>query len=62
MFERFHAFFQKLTVDNPKKGFAPYDPRITVAALCMQVMEAPGVAVVAEGLVRIGIAFGEQIG
>jgi uncharacterized tellurite resistance protein B-like protein len=42
MFERFQAFFQKLTADNPKKGFAPDDPRITVAALCMQVMEADG--------------------
>lgn len=42
MFERFQAFFQKLTADNQKKGFAPDDPRITVAALCMQVMEADG--------------------
>ncbi len=42
MFERFQAFFQNLTADNPKKGFAPDDPRIAVAALCMQVMEADG--------------------
>jgi uncharacterized tellurite resistance protein B-like protein len=41
MFERFQAFFQNLTADS-KSGFAPNDPRITVAALCMQVMEADG--------------------
>ncbi|MGO8019903.1 TerB family tellurite resistance protein, partial [Rhizobium leguminosarum] len=39
---RFQAFFQKLTADNPKKVFSPDDPRITVSALCMQVMEADG--------------------
>ena len=37
MFERFQEFFQNLTSDNTKKGFAPDDPRIAVAALCMQV-------------------------
>jgi uncharacterized tellurite resistance protein B-like protein len=42
MFERFQAFFQHLTADRPKTGFAPDDPRIAVAALCMQVMEADG--------------------
>lgn len=42
MFERFQAFFQNLTADRPKSGFAPDDPRIAVAALCMQVMEADG--------------------
>ncbi|MBW9114393.1 TerB family tellurite resistance protein [Rhizobium cauense] len=42
MFERFQEFFQNLTSDNAKKGFAPDDPRIAVAALCMQVMEADG--------------------
>ncbi len=42
MFERFQAFFQNLTSDHPQKAFAPDDPRIAVAALCMQVMEADG--------------------
>ncbi|TCL72776.1 TerB family tellurite resistance protein [Rhizobium sp. BK251] len=42
MFERFQEFFQNLTADHPKNGFAPDDPRIAVAALCMQVMEADG--------------------
>ncbi|MGO8264445.1 TerB family tellurite resistance protein, partial [Rhizobium ruizarguesonis] len=42
MFERFQAFFQNLTDDHPKKGFAPDDHRIAVEALCMKVMEADG--------------------
>ncbi|AYG60825.1 TerB family tellurite resistance protein [Rhizobium jaguaris] len=42
MFERFQEFFQNLTKDHPKSGFAPDDPRIAVAALCFQVMEADG--------------------
>ncbi|WP_018902296.1 TerB family tellurite resistance protein [Rhizobium sp. 2MFCol3.1] len=42
MFERFQAFFQNLTADTQKSSFAPDDPRIAVAALCMQVMEADG--------------------
>lgn len=42
MFERFQAFFQNLTADTQKSAFAPDDPRIAVAALCMQVMEADG--------------------
>ena len=42
MFERFQAFFQNLTADTPRSSFAPDDPRIAVAALCMQVMEADG--------------------
>lgn len=42
MFERFQAFFQNLTNDHPKSTFAPDDPRIAVAALCMQVMESDG--------------------
>jgi uncharacterized tellurite resistance protein B-like protein len=42
MFERFQAFFQNLTADPQKSSFAPDDPRIAVAALCMQVMEADG--------------------
>jgi len=42
MFERFQEFFHNLTQDRPKSGFAPDDPRIAVAALCIQVMEADG--------------------
>ncbi|MDE1991335.1 MAG: TerB family tellurite resistance protein [Rhizobiaceae bacterium] len=42
MFERFQQFFQNLASDRPKSGFAPDDPRIAVAALCIQVMEADG--------------------
>ena len=42
MFERFQEFFQNLTTDHPKSGIAPGDPRIAVAALCIQVMEADG--------------------
>jgi uncharacterized tellurite resistance protein B-like protein len=42
MFERFQEFFQSLTAEHPKSEFAPDDPRIAVAALCIQVMEADG--------------------
>ncbi|KAA0698707.1 hypothetical protein DTW90_13090 [Neorhizobium sp. P12A] len=42
MFERFQEFFQNLTAEHPKSEFAPDDPRIAVAALCIQVMEADG--------------------
>ena len=42
MFERFQEFFQSLTTDHSKPGLAPDDPRISVAALCIQVMEADG--------------------
>lgn len=42
MFERFQQFIQTLTADRPKSSFAPDDPRIAVAALCIQVMEADG--------------------
>jgi len=42
MFERFQAFFHNLTTDGGRKGFDPDDPRVAVAALCMQVMEADG--------------------
>ncbi len=42
MFERFQEFFQNLTADRPKSDFAPDDPRVAVAALCIQVMEADG--------------------
>ncbi|MFT4003667.1 MAG: TerB family tellurite resistance protein [Rhizobium sp.] len=42
MFERFQEFLHNLTQDHPKSGFAPDDPRVAVAALCIQVMEADG--------------------
>jgi uncharacterized tellurite resistance protein B-like protein len=42
MFERLQEFFQNLTADQPRSDFAPDDPRIAVAALCIQVMEADG--------------------
>jgi uncharacterized tellurite resistance protein B-like protein len=42
MFERFQEFFQKLAAEGPRSDFAPDDPRIAVAALCIQVMEADG--------------------
>ncbi|MFN3833338.1 MAG: TerB family tellurite resistance protein [Allorhizobium sp.] len=43
MLDRLQAFFQTLMQDRPKAVFAPDDPRIAVAALCLQVMEADGV-------------------
>ncbi|MDH4415273.1 MAG: TerB family tellurite resistance protein [Rhizobium sp.] len=43
MFDRLQAFFQSVTQDRPKAVFAPDDPRIAVAALCLQVMEADGI-------------------
>lgn len=44
MFERFQDFLQTLTSDRsrPRGEFQPDDPRIAVAALCIQVMEADG--------------------
>lgn len=42
MFERFQEFFQNLTTEQTRTGLAPDDPRISVAALCIQVMEADG--------------------
>lgn len=42
MLERLHSFFQTLTQSRERKAFAPDDPRIAVAALCFQVMEADG--------------------
>jgi uncharacterized tellurite resistance protein B-like protein len=42
MFERFQEFFQKLAAERPRSDFLPDDPRIAVAALCIQVMEADG--------------------
>jgi uncharacterized tellurite resistance protein B-like protein len=43
MLDRLQAFFQSMTQDRPKAVFAPNDPRIAVAALCLQVMEADGI-------------------
>ncbi|MBR0554151.1 TerB family tellurite resistance protein [Ciceribacter sp. L1K23] len=48
MFERLQTFFQNLTTDDDKLMFTPDDPRVAVAALCMQVMEADGVVRQAE--------------
>ncbi|MFN3634753.1 MAG: TerB family tellurite resistance protein [Rhizobium rhizophilum] len=43
MLDRLQTFFQSVMQDRPKAVFAPDDPRIAVAALCLQVMEADGV-------------------
>ena len=43
MFERLQAFFQGLAQQSESAALAPDDPRITVAALCFQIMEADGV-------------------
>ncbi|GEO85725.1 MULTISPECIES: TerB family tellurite resistance protein [Alphaproteobacteria] len=43
MLDRLQSFFQSLTQFRPQPAFAPNDPRIAVAALCLQVMEADGV-------------------
>ncbi|MDH4441375.1 MAG: TerB family tellurite resistance protein [Rhizobium sp.] len=42
MLDRLQTFFQSVMQDHPKAVFAPDDPRIAVAALCFQVMEADG--------------------
>lgn len=42
MLDRLQSFFQSITQDRPRAVFAPDDPRIAVAALCFQVMEADG--------------------
>lgn len=44
MLERLQSFFQSLTQSRQHQpAFAPDDPRIAVAALCLQVMESDGV-------------------
>ncbi|MFN3318468.1 MAG: TerB family tellurite resistance protein [Allorhizobium sp.] len=43
MLDRLQSFFQSVMQDRPKAVFEPDDPRIAVAALCLQVMEADGV-------------------
>ncbi|MCM2396340.1 TerB family tellurite resistance protein [Rhizobium sp. S95] len=48
MLERLQSFFQTLTQGGERKAFAPDDPRIAVAALCFQVMEADGLVHKAE--------------
>ncbi|WP_337269371.1 TerB family tellurite resistance protein [Oryzifoliimicrobium ureilyticus] len=42
MLERIQQFFHSLTSDHYRHELQPDDPRIAVAALCMQVMEADG--------------------
>lgn len=42
MFERLQTFFQTLAQQRESNALAPDDPRITVAALCFQIMEADG--------------------
>lgn len=42
MFERFQAFFLSLGNSRAEAEFLPGDPRIAIAALCIQVMEADG--------------------
>jgi uncharacterized tellurite resistance protein B-like protein len=43
LLDRLQTFFQSVMQDHPKSVFAPDDPRIAVAALCFQVMEADGI-------------------
>lgn len=43
MLERLQAFFQNLTQGRGNEMISPDDPRVAVAALCFQVMEADGV-------------------
>ena len=66
MLDRLQSFFQSLTQSAPQQpAFAPDDPRIAVAALCLQVMEADGVVHQAErvklrSLLREQYALDEQ--
>lgn len=48
MFDRLQSLFQSLTQKRPSAAFTPDDPRVKVAALCLQVMEADGVVHQAE--------------
>lgn len=43
MFDRLQSLFQSLTQRRSSAAFTPDDPRVAVAALCLQVMEADGV-------------------
>ncbi len=43
MFERLQDFLKTLSFPADKPSFDPDDPRLAVAALCIQVMEADGV-------------------
>jgi Uncharacterized protein conserved in bacteria len=43
MFDRLQSLFQSLTQKRSSSAFTPDDPRVAVAALCLQVMEADGV-------------------
>lgn len=42
MLERIQSFFHNLTSSDTSQDFGPDDLRVTVAALCFQVMEADG--------------------
>lgn len=43
MFEKLQEFLKTLAIPGGKPSFEPGDPRLAVAALCIQVMEADGV-------------------
>lgn len=48
MLERLQSFIQGLTANRQAEAFTPDDPRVAVAALCLQVMDADGVVHKAE--------------
>lgn len=48
LFDRLQTFFQSVMQDHPRAMFAHDDPRVAMAALCFQVMEADGVVSDAE--------------
>lgn len=48
MFDRLQSLFQSLVRHDDDTDFAPDDPRVAVAALCLQVMDADGVVHEAE--------------
>ena len=43
LLDRLQTFFQSVMQDHPKAVFAHDDPRVAMAALCFQVMEADGI-------------------
>ena len=43
MFDRLQEFLRTLAMPGDRPSFEPGDPRLAVAALCIQVMEADGV-------------------
>ncbi len=48
LLDRLQTFFQSVMQDHPRAVFAHDDPRIAMAALCFQVMEADGIVQDAE--------------